>query len=86
MPTSPQPLPPNTPLQLAFAATGTEIAHFIVDHLYNIRQTIFGHNGVNTFNTIDRSAGADSLRSCPVTADLLPAYRLKYGRKPHPHL
>ena len=47
--------------------------------IYHIRQTIFGHDGVNTFNTIDRSAGADSLRSCPVTADLFPAYRLKYG-------
>ena len=79
MPTSPPPLPPNTPLQLAFAQAGTELAHFIIDHLYNIYQTIFGHDGVNTFNTIDRGAGAEALRLCPVTADLLPAYRLKYG-------
>ena len=69
----------TTPLQLAFAQAGTELAQFIIDHLYNIYQTIFGHDGVNTFNTIDRGAGAEALRLCPVTADLLPAYRLKYG-------
>ncbi|KAL1527167.1 hypothetical protein AB1Y20_015847 [Prymnesium parvum] len=31
-------------------------------------------------HTISREAAADALRDCPVTADLLPAYRLKYGR------
>eukprot|EP00966_Prymnesium_polylepis_P096722 2240855-Prymnesium_polylepis.1 len=49
-------------------------------HLYEIGEALHAHGGVNTFNVIDRTAAGRSLASCPVTQDLLPAYRLKYGR------
>ncbi|KAL1504412.1 hypothetical protein AB1Y20_010818 [Prymnesium parvum] len=74
------PPPPPPALQLAFAPAGTDLAHFALQALYESGGAIFGHDGVNTFNTISREAAADALRDCPVTADLLPAYRLKYGR------
>ena len=42
--------------------------------------TLHAHDGINTFNVIDRAAAGRELAGCPVTQDLLPAYRLKYGR------
>jgi len=78
-PSSPPPRP-SPALQLAFAPAGTDLAHFALQALYEEGGAIFGHDGVNTFNTISREAAADALRDCPATADLLPAYRLKYGR------
>ncbi|KAL1523172.1 hypothetical protein AB1Y20_018127 [Prymnesium parvum] len=74
------PARPPPALQLAFAPAGTDLAHFALQALYESGGAIFGHDGVNTFNTISREAAADALRLCPITSDLLPAYRLKYGR------
>ncbi|KAL1530876.1 hypothetical protein AB1Y20_001769 [Prymnesium parvum] len=81
-PTCPDRPPPKPPpaLQLAFAPAGTDLAHFALQALYESGGAIFGHDGVNTFNTISREAAADAIRACPITVDLLPAYRLKYGR------
>ncbi|KAL1514933.1 hypothetical protein AB1Y20_004012 [Prymnesium parvum] len=78
-PDRPPPKPPPA-LQLAFSSAGTDVAHFALQALYERGGAIFGHDGVNTFNTISREAAADAIRACPATADLLPAYRLKYGR------
>jgi hypothetical protein len=65
MPSSPPPLPPHRPLQFAFSPAGTETCHFACSHLYDAGNSLSGHDGVNTFNTIDRTAGATALRACP---------------------
>ena len=80
MPAAPPPVPDRRPLQFAFATCGTELSRHMAQHLYEIGEALHAHDGVNTFNVIDRTAAGQSLASCPVTQDLLPAYRLKYGR------
>eukprot|EP00966_Prymnesium_polylepis_P083414 1932243-Prymnesium_polylepis.1 len=51
----------------------------MAQHPYETGECLNMHDGMNTFNVMDCTECGKSLKSCPVTEDLVPAYRLKYA-------
>eukprot|EP00966_Prymnesium_polylepis_P239696 5543547-Prymnesium_polylepis.1 len=65
MPAAPPPVPDHRPLQLAFlchvrGAAPSSAGTWPSKHLYEIGEALHAHDGVNTFNVIDRTAAGHS--------------------------